>query len=105
MEKRRHRRVSVDLPVTIRHKGKLIPATALNVSCGGMYLETEGEGLSENTPIEVTFDLNGESRDVSLCGVVSRVETAPRPRVGVEFANFFSAGHKALREFLRKHQS
>ncbi len=103
MEKRRHPRVALDLPVTVRHKGKLIPATAVNVSCGGMYLVTEGETLSENSSIEVTFDLNDEARDVSLCGVISRVESTDRPRIGVQFGNFFSSGHKALREFLRRH--
>lgn len=103
MEKRRHPRVALDLPVTVRHKGKLIPATAVNVSCGGMYLVTEGETLSENSSVEITFDLNEETRDVSLCGVISRVEKTDRPRIGVQFGSFFSAGHRALREFLRKH--
>jgi hypothetical protein len=102
MEKRRHQRILVDLPVTVRCKGKLIPATALNVSCGGMYLETEAEGLTENAMVEVTFDLNGDTRDVSLCGVISRVEHAPSPRVGVQFASPFSPGHKILRDYLRK---
>lgn len=103
MEKRRHRRVAVDIPVTIRHKGKLIPATVLNVSCGGMYLEAEGEDLTENTQVEVTFDLGNDSRDVSLCGVISRIDNSQKPRVGIQFGSFFSSGHKALREFLRKH--
>lgn len=103
MEKRRHPRVELDIPVTLRHKGKLIPATVLNVSCGGMYLVADGEDLAENTTVEVTFDLDGEHRDVSVCGVVSRVEKTDRPRIGVQFGSFFSAGHKALREFLKKH--
>ncbi len=103
MEKRRHPRVTVELPVTIRHKGKLIPATAVNVSCGGMFLETEGTDLTENSPVEITFDLNEEARDISLCGVISRVESEEKPRIGVQFGSVFSAGHKALREFLRRH--
>ena len=102
MEKRRHQRIPMDLPVTVRYKGKLIPATALNVSCGGMYLETEAEGLSENSVVEVTFDLNGDTRDVSLCGVISRVEHVSSPLFGVQFASPFSPGHKILREYLRK---
>ena len=102
MEKRRHQRIPVELPVTIRCKGRFIPATALNVSCGGMYLEAEGEDLSENANVEVTFDLNHEYRDVSLCGVIARVEKTPSPRVGIKFANYFSTGHKILREYLRK---
>lgn len=103
MEKRRHPRVAVDIPVTLRHKGKLIPATAVNVSCGGMYLIADEEDLAENTSVEVTFDLDGEHRDVSVCGVVSRVDKAGGPKVGVQFGSFFSSGHKALREFLKKH--
>ena len=92
-----------DLPVTLRHQGKLIPAVALNVSCGGMYVETETRELGLNSTVEVTFDLDSENRDVSLCGVISRVEDAPKPRIGIQFGSFFSAGHKTLREFLRKH--
>lgn len=103
MEKRRHNRLDVNLPVTIRHDGKLVPATALNLSCGGMYLETDGETISENSTVEVTFDLDADNRDVSLCGVIARIERSQKPRIGVQFANFFSAGHTALREFLRKH--
>jgi len=102
MEKRRHQRISVEIPVTIRCKGRFIPATALNVSCGGMYLEADGEDISENATVEITFDLNPDNRDVSLCGVIARVESAPAPRLGVKFANHFSSGHKVLREFLRK---
>lgn len=102
MEKRRHHRISTNLPVTIRHKGKLFPATALNLSCGGMYLETEGRGLSENSTVEVTFDLDCETRDVSLCGTITRMENAPPTRIGVQFGNLFSTSHKALREFMRK---
>lgn len=102
MEKRRHKRLSIDVPVTIRSGGNLIPATALNVSCGGIYLKTETHGINENSTIEVTFDLDGENKDVSLSGVVTRVDGSPKSGIGVQFGNFFSASHKALREFLRK---
>lgn len=105
MEKRRHQRLAVDLPVTVRHKGRFFPAMAINVSCGGMYLETEGQELSENATVEVTFDLNSEHRDVSLCGVISRIENYPQLRIGVKFANPFSSGHKVLREYLRKNMN
>lgn len=100
MEKRRHKRLAIDVPVTIRSQGKLIPATAVNVSCGGMYLKTETKDIAENSSIEVTFDLDSENKDISLSGTVARVDSILG--FGVQFGNYFSASHKALREFLRK---
>ena len=102
MEKRNHPRMSVLIPATIRCRGRLFPATALNVSCGGIYLEIEVESLTENTAVEVTFDLDNENRDISLCGTIARVENNTQPRVGVQFGSQFSQSHKVLREFLRR---
>jgi uncharacterized protein (TIGR02266 family) len=100
MEKRRHKRISLELPVVIRSGGRLIPATALNLSSGGMYLKTDTE-IKKNSAVEVTFDLDEENRDISLSGTVARVDKNPEHCIGVQFGNFFSSSHKALREYLR----
>lgn len=106
LEKRRHRRLDVDLPVILRHKGRLLPATILNLSCGGMCLRADAEEISENGNVEVIFDLGEEKRDLSLRGRITRIETAAETStVGVQFTNLFSLSHKAIEEYLRKHQN
>lgn len=103
LEKRRYRRLDVSLPVTLRHNGRLLPATMLNVSCGGMYLKAEATDFSSDTPIEVIFDLGGEKRDLSMRGRITRVEAGGEDaNVGVQFTNLFSLSHKAIQEYLRK---
>lgn len=105
LEKRRHRRLDVDLPVILRYKGRLLPATILNLSCGGMCLRAEGEGIAADGNVEVIFDLGEERRDLSLRGRVTRVEeTADAASMGVQFTNLFSASHRAVEEYLRKNQ-
>ena len=94
--------MAIDLPVTIRSGGQLIPATVTNISCGGMFLTMDVADIAENSTVEVTFDLDNENRDLSLSGIVARVESKGPQGVGVQFGNFFSASHKILREFLRK---
>ncbi len=100
MEKRRHKRISLSLPVVIRSGGRLLPAMALNISKGGMYLKVDDK-IEKNTPVEVTFDLDEENRDISLSGTVARIERKPECFIGVQFLNFFSSSHKTLREYLR----
>ena len=103
LEKRRYRRLDVNLPVTLRHNGRLLPATMLNVSCGGMHLKAEAADLTSDGAIEVIFDLGGEKRDLSMRGRITRVEAgAEEANVGVEFTNLFSLSHKAIQEYLRK---
>lgn len=105
LEKRRHRRLNVDLPVILRHKGRLLPATILNVSCGGMYLRAEAGDIAADGNVEVIFDLGEEQRDLSLRGRITRIEPAPdATHVGVQFTNLFSLGHKAIEEYLQRHQ-
>jgi uncharacterized protein (TIGR02266 family) len=101
MEKRRHKRIPLELPVVIRSGGRLIPATVINLSTGGMYLKTD-TNIEKNSAVEVTFDLDEENRDISLSGVVARVDKNPENCIGVQFGNFFSSSHKALREYLRE---
>lgn len=103
-ERRRHPRLKLDLPVTLRHRGRLIPATMLNLSCGGMRISAPRMDLDGGAPVEVIFDIDQGARDVSLSGRVTRVEaSAGQTNMGVEFTSLFSMSHKAVEEYLRNH--
>lgn len=100
-EKRRFPRMAVSLPVVLRHRGRLIPATTLNISCGGMYIDVSHPDISESAPVEVIFDLE-EKRDLSLLGKITRVESAAQTSgLGVQFTDVFSLSHKAVQNYLR----
>jgi c-di-GMP-binding flagellar brake protein YcgR len=103
-ERRRHARVAIDLPVVLRHGGRIIPATALNLSCGGMYLQVDRSNVAGDQPIEVIFDLNEEARDVAMRGTITRIETTEEgARIGVRFTNLFSLNHKAIQQYVHQH--
>lgn len=102
-ERRHYERVPVQLPVTVRYRGRLIPATARNVSCGGMMLDTSGATFAEQDALELIFDLSALDRDITLRGevVCSELSDTGR-RVGVQFMNLFSIGHEAVTRFLKR---
>jgi len=100
-EKRRFPRMAVSLPVVLRHRGRLIPATTLNLSCGGMYINVNHPDISKSAPVEIIFDLK-EKRDLSLIGKITRVESGTGAHgLGVQFTDVFSLSHKAVQEYLR----
>lgn len=106
LEKRRYQRLPVKLPVTLRYRGRLIPATMLNLSCGGACIRTENVDLSVDSQVEIVFDLESQKTDISMRGnvvhsVAESAETKGRTS-GIRFSNLFSDGHKAVQEFLRK---
>jgi hypothetical protein len=103
-ERRRHSRLPLDLPVILRHGGRIIPATALNMSCGGMFLQVEQPDVGRDQSIEVIFDLNDAHRDVAMRGTITRVESEGEgARIGVRFTNLFSLSHKAIEQYLHQH--
>ena len=103
LEKRRTRRLDVNLPVILRHRGRLLPATALNMSCGGMCIRAEGSELASEEPVEIIFDLEEGQKDLSVRGRITRVETeTDAASIGVQFTNLFSVSHKAIAEYLKK---
>ena len=103
-EKRRHERLAIDLPVILRHAGRLIPATAVNVSCGGMFIQTMHHDLLRDHTVEVIFDLGQDQRDVSMRGQIMRVEPSGTEGsgIGIQFTNLFSLSHKAIEQYLHK---
>lgn len=103
-EKRRYERLTIDLPVILRHAGRLIPATAVNVSCGGMFIQTMHNDLLRDHTVEVIFDLGQDQRDLSMRGQITRVEEGgpEGSSIGVQFTNLFSLSHKAIEQYLHK---
>ncbi len=103
-DKRRFKRLNVELPVTLRCGGRLIPATTLNISCGGAFVSLDSENVpaANNPKIEVIIDLSKEERDVSLRGEVTRVEGEKGSRVGIKFTNLYTVGHQTLEKFINR---
>jgi len=103
-EKRRFKRLDVKFPVTLRFHGRLIPATALNISCGGVCLNVEDAeiALSGNKKVEVIMDLSRDEQDISIRGEVTRIEAGSDPRIGVKFTNLYTVGHQTLERFINK---
>ena len=101
-ERRRHKRLNISLPVILRHGGRIIPATALNISCGGMFIRAEQAGVTGDGPVEVIFDLTEGEKDVSMRGNITRTEdSSGHTNLGVQFTNLFSLAHKAIERYLR----
>jgi len=101
-DRRRFRRLDIDLPVTMRYRGGLIPATALNVSCGGMCLATDSPEVAGEDDVELIFDLSAAEVDVSVRGRIIRVNPGSQKKLAIQFTNLFSVGHKAIERFMRK---
>ncbi len=101
-ERRRHQRAEVTFPVLLRHAGRIIPATALNISCGGMFIKADQRDIVADKPVEVIFDLSQDERDVSMRGKITRLEEADdKTGLGMQFTNLFSLSHKAIERFLK----
>lgn len=102
-EKRRYTRLDVKLPVILRHSGRIIPATALNISSGGMYLEVDKSQIINGSPVEVILDLDSVNRDVSMRGQITRVEDMDDQKgIGVQFTNIFSLSHKTVQRYVNE---
>ena len=101
-EKRETPRFDVNLPVTLRHNGALIPATTGNISCGGMSLSTGNASVALGGHVEVVVDLTALERDVTLRGTVVRVDPNDSKQVAIQFVNLLSGGHDSLQRFLKK---
>lgn len=99
-EKRMHKRYELEVPATLRTNGKLIPASTVDLSRGGIclladYREEIPEGI-----VEVIMDLSQEFRDVSLRGYVLRRQKGIGQKVAIQFTTSNSKGHSILEKFL-----
>lgn len=100
-DRRRFPRLDMNIPVTMRHSGRLKPATMINVSNGGMMILAEDADISFGSPVEVIFDLNDGQKDLSLTGRIMRVEADHKATcLGIQLINLFSASHKKVRAYI-----
>lgn len=105
IERRAHPRFEAELPVTLRTRGKLIPAACLDVSRGGILILTDyNEEISEGL-VEVVIDLSPKNKDVSLRGRVLRFQKGIGQKVAIQFTSPFSKGHQTLENYLHTFQS
>ncbi len=99
-DKRRHPRFSTQLPATVRHLGRLIPAMIKNVSTGGLFVTAESNDFSSSSPVEVMFNMNGSEGDLSMMGRVRHLErTDTDASFGVQFTSAFADGVKKVLSF------
>ena len=104
-DRRKHPRLEMDLPVTLRYKGRFIPATAKNISVGGMALSTDDPSVTEDGPVEVVADRSYELKDVALCGTILRVSGGPEKIIAVQFSKPHSLSHQTLERFIQSRLS
>lgn len=99
-EKRKHPRFEMEVPVTLRNKGKLIPAASLNLSAGGICVLTDFNEVIQEGETEVVVDLPPKFHDVSLRGNILRYEKGIGQKVAIQFTKSSQAGRKTLQKFL-----
>ncbi|MBI4125792.1 MAG: PilZ domain-containing protein [Deltaproteobacteria bacterium] len=100
IERRENARYEMELPVTLRTRGKLIPGACLDISAGGLCLLTDFTEEIEEGLVEVVVDLSPRYRDVALRGRVLRFQKGVGQRVAVQFTSPDSKGMQTLKNFL-----
>ncbi len=101
MEERRvHKRFDVEVPVTLRTKGKLIPAASLDLSLGGIAVLAEFDADLQEGPVEIIMDLSPNQRDVALMGHILRLNKEYGQKVGIQFVESRQKELNALKKFL-----
>ena len=102
IERREHPRYEMELPVTLRTRGKLIPAACIDISQGGVCLLTDFTEEIEEGLVEVVIDLTPRYRDISLRGRILRFNKGVGQRVAVQFTSPDSKGLQTLKSFLSR---
>ena len=105
IERRQHKRLQLKQAVFLRYQGRFIPATMLDLSCGGMRLSAKGHEFQASETIEVIFDLNRSNRNLGLCGKTTRKKSNNEEDVGISFTNFFSTSHKNVKNYIQENLS
>ncbi len=101
-------RVKAQLQVRYgQHKEHLLNNYSLNISTGGLFLETV-EPLPENTPLELEFVLPDRQDPIRCRGRVAWVNSPSGPvkpqlppGMGIQFLDLLLVDMQAIREFMR----
>lgn len=100
VERRLYPRFEMDLPLTLRTRGRLIPAACLDISQGGICLLTDYNQEIEEGLVEVVIDLSPNYRDVALRGRVLRSQKGIGQKVAIQFTSPQSKGQQTLTGYL-----
>lgn len=104
VERRRNPRVVVDVPVTLRYKGRFIPAVTKDISVSGLSVLTNDPAISNEGAVEVVADLSYQLKDVALTGTIVRVTSGREKTIAIRFTNPKSPGFFRLEEFVKNRQ-
>ena len=102
MERRKFHRHKVNFPITLRFDGRLLEASPVDVSQGGICLQTDYASTSINGSVEVIIDLNEQWKDIGLMGRVVHTETEAGQTIGVQFAKSEKENQKILENYLKR---
>ena len=100
--RRKHVRVAVCNKVYVTHNGKASELCTVNVSAGGMYIETK-EPFPVGSKLVISFSLKAESH-LNLKGVVANIQRdigKLPPGMGIEFKEVRDDERKILTDFLK----
>ena len=100
MPGRKQARYSVDLPVEFRHGGHIHEGRALNLSVGGMYVQTT-VSLPFGATVALRFAIPEPKEDIEVDAQVRWVEgqSGAVTGVGVQFLNLRARHVWALNKF------
>ncbi|MDO8528171.1 MAG: PilZ domain-containing protein [Deltaproteobacteria bacterium] len=99
-ERREYPRYEIEVPVTLRTNGKLIPAATLDLSLGGISVLTDfNEEIAEGD-VEIVMDLSNELKDISIRGNILRFKKGIAQKVAIQFVPDASKGFRHLENFL-----
>lgn len=105
-EKRMSERIWVSLPVSLKYKEKFYKAIISNLSTTGAFVKIE-KRLTPKSPIDVSFNLNGELSQVKCRGlVIHKHETPLAPYFdsskgyGIHFTNLKENDKNRIKKFI-----
>ncbi|MBI2340723.1 MAG: PilZ domain-containing protein [Deltaproteobacteria bacterium] len=105
-ERRNYRRVHVDVEVDLLLNGQNVKTTAVNLSCGGMYLPVKKKEVREQEKVQAAVYLPDMSKPVVVAGEVARVEKGSflSPRKGglaIRFSGLYDDNILAIDRFIK----
>jgi hypothetical protein len=70
-----------------------------------MCLTADSPKISDEGDVEVIFDLSATEVDVSIRGKIVHLDEGGTKKIGVQFTNLYSVGHKAIEKFIQKNRN
>jgi uncharacterized protein (TIGR02266 family) len=99
---RKDPRVDIELPVSVSYKGTKTPGTALNLSRGGLLLETK-EPFAVGSKVTVDFSLPDVKQKIKLKAMVVRTGKGRAPEyssLGISFVDIGDKHQSSIDSFI-----